>query len=360
MHKIITEERAKIKVPVVKKISKEMDVFYNPVMKLNRDISVLLLNSVEDSGLRIGLPLAASGVRGVRFLLELGKGKIKEIYFNDHNNNFKKILKENFKLNRIDYKTKYNKKINISNEDANLFLLNSTGFDYLDIDPFGTPNPFLDSAVKRIARCGILAVTATDTAALCGAYADACLRKYWAVPLRNELMHETGLRILIRKVQLIGAQYEKALVPIFSYSKEHYMRVFFRCSKGKKKVDEVVKQHGHFDNAGPMWLGGLWDYKLGNRMFLNYKKSDVSNIEKDELYKFLRIIKDESKTDIVGFYDIHALIKRGKIKFIPRKMELINAIKRKGHEAAETHFNPNGVRSDISKDNLLKLIKDFK
>ncbi|MCU0373510.1 MAG: ATP-binding protein, partial [Ignavibacteria bacterium] len=42
------------------------------------------------------------------------------------------------------------------------------GFDYIDIDPFGSPCPFLDAAIKRLSRGGILAVTATDTSALAG------------------------------------------------------------------------------------------------------------------------------------------------------------------------------------------------
>ena len=37
-------------------------------------------------------------------------------------------------------------------------------FDYIDIDPFGSPNPFLAAAIGRITRNGIVAVTATDTA----------------------------------------------------------------------------------------------------------------------------------------------------------------------------------------------------
>ena len=101
----------------------------------------------------------------------------------------------------------------VQDKDANMFILESSGFDYIDIDPFGSPNFLLDSSVKRISRGGILAVTATDTSALAGSYPDACRRKYWAEPLRSEMMHEAGLRILIRKGQLIGAQFEKALTP---------------------------------------------------------------------------------------------------------------------------------------------------
>ena len=173
MKKIIIEEETKIKADTVDIVSKQMDVFYNPVMKFNRDISVLLLNSVSDKEMNIADMLAGSGIRSIRFLLELNKNKIKNIFINDHSKDAIKNIKNNLKLNKIK-----NKKIIISNSDANLFLLNSMGFDYIDIDPFGTPNMFLDSAVKRISRNGIIAITATDTSALCGTYPKACLRKY--------------------------------------------------------------------------------------------------------------------------------------------------------------------------------------
>ena len=216
MKEIIKEGAAIIRISKIGKISKEMGVFYNPVMSLNRDVSVLLLDSIDKNNLQIADPLAASGVRSIRFLKELGKDKIKNISINDMSNDAIKSIKDNLALNKIQYRN--NKKISIINEDANLFLLNSAGFDYIDIDPFGTPNPYLDSACRRLARNGILAVTATDTSALCGTYPGACIRKYWAIPRKDCMMHETGLRILIRKAQLVAAQYDKALNPIFSYS----------------------------------------------------------------------------------------------------------------------------------------------
>ncbi len=267
MYTIINECSAKLKIPKAEKISKAMQVFYNPVMSLNRDISVLLLDSINKKNMQIADPLAATGVRSIRFLKELNKNKVKKININDYNKNAIKLIKQNLILNKIKYKN--NKRIIIKNEDANLFLLNSTGFDYIDIDPFGTPIQFLDVACKRIARNGILAVTATDTSALCGTFPKACLRKYWALPKKDAIMHETGLRILIRKIQLIAAQHDKAFIPIFSYAKEHYMRVFLRNEKGKSyrnkvsgelenqrfssnKVDKILKQHNYFNEAGTM------------------------------------------------------------------------------------------------------------
>lgn len=346
--KIIQEGKAKINISPAKKISKQMEVFYNPVMKLNRDISVVLLNSIKDKQMQIALPLVGTGIRGIRFFQELKKDKIRLLAMNDYSENAVKLIKKNLILNKIDSRL-----IELHNQDANRFLLESTGFDYIDIDPFGTPNPFLDSAVKRISRDGILAVTATDTGALAGSYTNACKRKYWARPLKNELMHETGLRILIRKVQLIGAEYEKALVPMFSYSHEHYMRVFFRCDKGRKKVDKLLKEHKFllynpktmgrevsehnlkkgYDYAGPLWVGKLWDSKLVDKMSKNCDK------ENKKLFNLLSIIKEESKIDVIGFYDLHKIAKKTKGN-IPK----IESILKKG-KVARTHFVGWGVRS---------------
>ena len=90
---MITEGKAKIDVKIEKIVSKKMETFYNPVMKFNRDISMLLLKSINNKNMQIGLPLAGSGVRGIRFLLELSKSKVKSVYFNDLNiKSIKKIL----------------------------------------------------------------------------------------------------------------------------------------------------------------------------------------------------------------------------------------------------------------------------
>lgn len=355
MEIIIKEGSAKIKVPKAEKISREMGVFYNPVMSLNRDISVLLLNSINKNKLQIADPLAATGVRSIRFLKELNKNKIKGIFINDYNKDAINLIKKNLTLNKIQYKN--NSKIIIKNKDANLFLLNSSGFDYIDVDPFGTPNPFLDVACKRLARNGMLAITATDTSALCGTFPKACLRKYWAISKKDAIMHETGLRILIRKIQLVAAQYDKALVPVFSYSKEHYMRVFLMNDKGKNKVDEILKQHDCFNNAGPMWLGNLWDKNLADKMYKNALRNKILNKNK-ELIKFLNILKEESKMNTVGFYDLHFICEKNDIKNLQKKEVIINKIKKLGYLASDTHFKGEGIRSNININQLIKLLRN--
>jgi len=303
MYETVKEGKATIRIQKTDKISKQMEVFYNPIMKLNRDISILLLNTIENKKMQIALPLAGSGIRGIRFLKELKKSKIKSLSFNDYSIKAVNSIKSSLKFNKISNK-------NVFNKDANLFLLESKGFDYIDVDPFGSSNSYLDSAVRRISRDGILAVTNTDTAALTGTYPKTCMRKYWSAPKLDYMMHETGLRILIRKVQLIGMQYEKALYPMFSYFKDHYFRVFFRCVKGKKLCDEIAVKHGMIKGVGPLWTGSLWDHKLVNRMQL-------------EDNKFLKIINGESKIDVVGFYDVHNIAEKMKLKTLKKKEDIL-------------------------------------
>ena len=337
----ITEGKAEFFAPKDKKVSKDLPVFYNPIMEYNRTISIALLNALGMKDMQIAFPLAGTGIRGIRFLKELRKDAIKQIYFNDYDKKAISLIKKNLKLNSI------KSKFSINNKDANFFLLEGKGFDYIDIDPFGCPNKFLDSSIRKLSREGIFAVTATDTSALCGTYPKTCLRKYWAKPKRDYMMHETGLRILIRKVQLIGAQYEKALIPIFSYSRDHYMRVFFRCSKGKLKVDELIKYHDFLDDVGPMWVGSLYDLDLVNLMYKNAKM----DFDKE----FIGIIKDEAKIDVVGFHDLHFLCKKLKMQ-LPKRDLIFKEVKKRKYKISKTHFSEKGIKSDIPEKELLVIM----
>ena len=321
------------------KINKSLPVFYNPIMTLNRDIAVALINAINKP-LRVADPLAASGIRGVRFLLECPS--VYFVAFNDLSPVATEAIKKNCQENAIPFA-----KYLISTKGANLFFLESRGFDYIDLDPFGSPNSFLDSAIKRISNNGILAVTATDTSALCGAYPKVCQRNYWATPLHTEVMHEVGLRILIRKIQLLGSQYSKALTPIFSHSSHHYMRVYLRSSHSKKKTNELLKMHGMFNGGGPLWLGKLWDKELVQTM----------NGVSEESTHLLSLIKEESAIDTVGFVNIHELCKREKIKETPKTEIIMTEIKARGFRVAKTHFSDVGIRTTMGYEEVVRMIK---
>ena len=333
----------------VGKVSKKMSVFYNPVMELNRTVSIEVLRRAFSEKARIALPLAGSGVRGLRFLAECPE-KIGLLAMNDHSPGFAEAVKERLALNKLEGPVEF------SEEDANVFLLSSEGFDYIDVDPFGTPNPFLDSAVQRIARNGLLAVTATDTSALAGTYLGPCRRKYWAEPLRNWLKHYVGLCILIRKVQLIGAQYEKALHPVFSYSKDHYYRVFFRCQKGKKKCDEILSLHKYliYDKSN-------LSYRFSSSNTCSSNETFVGPIFSGKLWSndFLDIndinwISDEASID--GYYiDIHVLCKKLGIT-VPAYSKIKSSLVELGHSYARSHFGYGMIKTNAPIEVLEKIV----
>ena len=96
---VITEGKAKIKVPKGSgKVSREMPVFYNPVMRSNRDITILLMAAAPRlygmKKLRIADPMAATGIRGIRMLRELGASSIDSLNMNDYSSDAAALIKK--------------------------------------------------------------------------------------------------------------------------------------------------------------------------------------------------------------------------------------------------------------------------
>lgn len=358
-------------------VTSALPVFYNPVMTHNRDITVLVLKALLAEGrlappLRLALPMEATGIRGIRLWKELGQGGIASLALNDVSPEAAELMARNLADNSIS-----DARVTVGCEDASLFLLRGRKQHYIDIDPFGFPGPFLDAACKRIAPGGILAVTATDCGAVCGSYPAAGQRKYWALPRRNMAMHETGLRILARRVQLVAGQYARAAHPIFSYAKDHYMRIFFSIEAGRTAADRIVEQHGWLSlcrkclrwevaglpfqkacacgapttHLGPLFLGPLWDAPLVERVRETNPHQDLE--------KFLTVLAEESRIPAVGFYDLHEMVKAHGLKHIPRREEVIARLAEQGFEATGTHFTGKGVRTRAGFDEVLSVLREL-
>lgn len=346
----VSEGQVKLDVPSEKhyKLDSKMPVFFNPIMKKNRDLNVVFLRALGKKRLRVLDLLSGTGVRGLRLAKEVPNT---EVTCNDLSRKAADLIRKNTKKNKL--------KIMVENKPANLLLAELKSYDFIDIDPFGTPIHFLDDAVKRLSPHAILSVTATDTSALAGTYPKACLRKYGSRPLRNEFMHETGLRILIKKVQEVAAQYDVGLVPVFCHSSDHYMRVYLEKFSSATAANKVLEEHGYIlycwsccyrkpvksllketekcpkcksklDYAGPLWLGKLWNSEIVKKM-----------LKLAPEMKILQQISEEMQVNSVGFYDIHRLAKKQKMSKIPK----ISIILKKIQPSTRTHFSPTGLRT---------------
>ena len=378
--KIIQEGKAKIHVPEIREIvSSDMPVFYNPKMRVNRDLAVLGLEYLcrkLGRELMVADPLSASGIRAIRFLKETSC--VGKVFANDISEKAVEIMRENFRLNEIP-----EERYEIHREDANFFMRKSWGFgfDYVDLDPFGTPVPFVESVALGMKRGGILSLTATDTAPLSGTYPKTCIRRYGAKPLRNEFKHEVGIRILIKKVIELAAQHDIAMIPIFAYSHLHYFKLFFVKDRGAKLTNSLLDQVGYllycfncmnreavldplkikercpvcgsrFNLGGPVWLGKLWEEEFTD--FLYREAHEREEISK-ETRRILSLIRQESRLQTVGFYMASKLAEKVGIPQQPPIKKVLEF-----YEGVRTHFEGDGFRTSLPHEEVLRRSEELK
>jgi tRNA (guanine26-N2/guanine27-N2)-dimethyltransferase len=111
--------------------------------------------------------------------------------------------------------------------DARVYMLtHPKEFDVVDLDPYGSPAAFLDSAVQCVADGGILMCSATDMAVLAGGNAEVCFSKYGSYPLKGKHCHEMALRILLACIESHAIRHKRYIVPIISVHMDFYIRVF--------------------------------------------------------------------------------------------------------------------------------------
>jgi tRNA (guanine26-N2/guanine27-N2)-dimethyltransferase len=369
---MIREGKVLLKVEVPKVVSSEMPVFYNPTMVVNRDISLLIVWAMEGEELVVCDPMGASGVRSLRFLLEVPK--VKKVIYNDIDQRAVESFREHLRINHVP-----EEKVEIYSEDASLLLRKLRNCHYVDIDPYGSPIPFLDSAVFPVKRDGVLSVTATDTAVLSGTYPSTCQRRYSSKPLLEcEFYHEVGIRILIKKVIEEGAKHDYALKPIFSYSYKHHFKVFFRKDIGARRTDKLIEKIGYLLYcthclyregvslegvkgqcphcghkllvAGPLWLGGLWEKETVERVCSLRGAIELS----EETAKLLKKIRRESEVNSLGFYSPSYIARAFKLSQLPPKEFFL-----KFFEGKPTHFSPEGFRTSLEHGEFLRRLHEF-
>ena len=118
------------------------------------------------------------------------------------------------------------------------------GRHWVDIDPYGSPLPFLDTAVQSLARRGVMEVSATDSAALTGSSKNALLRRYGARVLTDGLAHDSGLRVLLATVARTAARHERSIEPLMSIWESHHLRVSIRVVRTVEGANQVEDSLG--------------------------------------------------------------------------------------------------------------------
>jgi tRNA (guanine26-N2/guanine27-N2)-dimethyltransferase len=257
-------------------------VFFNPAASLNRDITVAVTTAT--GGTTFCDSMAGVGARGLRVAKEVEL--MAKVSLVDFNSEALRLAQRAAALNGVKRKCEF------SVSETCSYLYSRFGrdqkFDYVDVDPFGTPVRQLQASLGATEDGGILSITATDTAVLCGVYPKVSVRRYGASPLNNQFHHETAVRILLGSLARLGGPLDTGVESVVAHSTRHYLRVFARVNVGASKADSTLGRLGHIAwcracghlsqsrelqrscekcggrvrSAGPLWLGSLTDDRV--------------------------------------------------------------------------------------------------
>jgi len=342
-------------------------VFYNPVMSFSRDLSICVLKAYANvsgkKGLRVAEPLTASGVRGIRYAKEVDE--VNEVVLSDVNPVAVRIARVNALLNQVHEKVV----VKLSSANSLLARYDAKGkrFDFVDVDPFGSPAPYVDSAIRSTVLRGVIALTATGMPPLCGVYPYVALRRYGGLSLRTEYCHELAVRLVLGLLCREAGKHELSIKPLIAHSTRHYIRVFVQLISSKEgteniglvyhcsnclhryvvKLEDVASMKSSCEKcgysmevAGPLWIGSIFDKAFCEEVARVASSSDLPN--KKELKKVLKLITSEADGPPT-FYTIDALSHKYKLKQ-PKMRKLIEKLLSQGFYATPTHFNPKGFR----------------
>ena len=393
-------------------------VFYNKVQVFNRDLSIQVIRLFAQirenerreryeakmskfrqnpstferepfapiDGITVLDALAATGLRSVRYLKEIPG--VRHVTINDLDEKAVKQALDNCHQNNVD-----DSRVSIHHGDAILYMHQKKvdpleHFDVIDLDPYGTASPFLDSAVQCVADGGLLCVTCTDMPTLAGNYPEVCFAKYGCIPLKAKYVHEMSLRILLHAIDAAANKHKRYIVPWLSLSVDFYVRVFVRVYEspaevkksaqrrtmvyqssqcpsfylqpiaGDKSVPPSVKvpsqcpeTNGNFRLGGPYWSDPIHKQSVIDELLRRVKHGEVGSADlpfpvstKSRMVGILTSIAEELK-DVMFYYTIPSL--SATLKCItPTGAALRSALTNAGYRSSQFHRDPHAVKTD--------------
>ncbi|RCV45533.1 hypothetical protein SETIT_9G462100v2 [Setaria italica] len=339
--------------------------------------------------------LAASGLRSLRYAREVdGLGKVVAL---DNDKASVESCKRNIKFNGASATNKVEAHL----ADARVYMLtHPKEFDVVDLDPYGSPSIFLDSAVQAVADGGLLMCTATDMAVLCGTNGEVCYSKYGSYPTKGKYCHEMALRILLASIESHANRYKRYIVPVLSVFMDFYVRVFVRVYTSASEIKNTPLKLSYiyqcvgcdsfhlqclgrtvsknnsvkhapaigpavsqecsdcgkkFNVGGPIWSAPIHDQdwvvstltgvkSMKDRYPAYYKITSVLTTVSEELH------------DIPLFFSLHNIA--GTVKCTsPSLVMFRSAVLNAGYRISSTHVNPLGVKSDAPWDVIWDIMR---
>ena len=360
----IKEGLAKLQLP-----PEPRGVFYNPKMSINRDLAILFAGShfPRSKEIRLCDPMTGSGVRAARYLLETKN--VQRVVAADKESNAVKLAQETALLNQVA------DRVVVVHSDAHTLLSDHAAdrFDFIDLDPFGSPAPFFEAALRATTDGGVIAATATDMGPLSGARPAACMRKYGVSPLRTEFEKELAVRTLASCVSITACKMELGTDIAFAHATDHYARLYAVVSKGRKAANRTLTSLGYVTYCptclfrsevksissvqnrcgncsaaarigGPFWIDTMWDRTTVDSMV--HRAPSLASSGLSDIQRLLGRVQLE--IDSPRFYYTTDAIASAYRAKPPSIESLVESLMADGYQAARTHFCPTGFRTNAS------------
>jgi len=329
--------------------------FYNPAMAVARDISVLLARGPATRRGRVLDGLAAAGALGLR----ISKEADREVTLNDKNPRSVALIRRNLERNGTEGAV-------VVCDDLVAHLAEHH-YDLVDVDPFGSPVPFLDAALRSAHRGTNLGITATDTAVLCGAKPETAWKRYLARVRHTDAYSEVGTRLLLGYVARMAARSDKAVEPVLAYAAEHFVKVHVRITEGAARGDRALEQLGwvRFDPAsgghetlrrdeegaiGPLWLGPLADPEV----LRGLRPAPATGHAAARILDRLR-----GEVGLPPFYfENNAMARRAHVS-PPPLARVLDALQHRGFRAVPTLFRENAFKTDAPASDVLGAYREI-
>jgi tRNA (guanine26-N2/guanine27-N2)-dimethyltransferase len=365
-----------------------LPVFYNPRMQLNRDLSVLFLTAyMEKYAVEMMCePLTGSGVRTLRYLNECPGDFYAKMC--DANPLAVETAQRNVET------LGFGDRAEVIHGDAKVLLMTESRekrFDFVDVDPFGTPTPYLYAAIQSISpKGGLLAVTATDMPVLCGVYPKVSLRRYGGFSARTPFTHEIAIRLLNGFIYSVAGSNDCSMEPLEVLSTDHYIRTWVRIEANRTesnrqagelgiiryclgcmrsdilplspKVQSVDFDHkmegctGPIRVAGPLWIGDLFKESYLNDTIKILESGDTEDYHRKALDVLEKMVEESVLTNR-PYIDIHALCDLHNLA-PPKNQIIIDKLKEQGFAVTRTHFKPTAIRTDATVEKVTEIIAE--
>uniref|UniRef100_A0A8D2B9Z1 tRNA (guanine(27)-N(2))-dimethyltransferase n=1 Tax=Sciurus vulgaris TaxID=55149 RepID=A0A8D2B9Z1_SCIVU len=389
-------------------IPQKTDSYFNPKMKLNRQLIFCTLAALaeERKPLECLDAFGATGIMGLQWAKHLGNAV--KVTINDLNENSVTLIQENCHLNKLKVVVDNKEKkegddileegeenlgnIKVTKMDANV-LMHLRSFDFIHLDPFGTSVNYLDSAFRNIRNLGIVSVTSTDISSLYAKAQHVARRHYGCNIVRTEYYKELAARIVVAAVARAAARCNKGIEVLFAVALEHFVLVVVRVVRGPTSADETAKKiqylihcqwceerifqkdgnmveenpyrqlpcncHGSMPGKTAIELGPLWSSSLFNTGFLKRMLFESLHHGLEDIQTLIKTLIFESECTPQSQFSVHASSnpnKQGK----RRSNEMITNLAKKQKTDVSTEHPPfyyNIHRHSIKGMNMPKLKK---